>query len=139
MKLISDDLSVWDIGVNIFEPIFNAGKFKNNIKASEYYLEASEIEYIKVAIRAIYEVDKIIRKDTNLKKVYLKIKQSKDDMQKAVNYALNSYELGLVDLVYLLSIQDQLYSISIQENKVLLERYMNGVDLILSLGGSFEY
>ena len=138
-RLISDDLSVWNIGVNIFEPIFNAGKFKNNIKASEYFLEASEIEYMKIAINAIYEVDRIIQKDASLKKVYLKISQSKSDMQRAVDYALNSYELGLVDLIYLLNIQDKLYNISIQENKVLLDRYMNGVDLILSLGGSFEY
>ena len=138
-RLISDDLSVWDIGVNIFEPIFNAGKFKNNIKASEYFLEASEIEYINIAINAIYEVDRIIQKDANLKKVHLKISQSKSDMQRAVDYALNSYELGLVDLIYLLNIQDKLYNISIQENKVLLDRYMNGVDLILSLGGSIEY
>ena len=137
--MISDDLSVWNIGVNIFEPIFNAGKFKNNIKASEYFLEASEIEYINIAINAIYEVDRIIQKDANLKKVHLKISQSKSDMQRAVDYALNSYELGLVDLIYLLNIQDKLYNISIQENKVLLDRYMNGVDLILSLGGSLEY
>ena len=99
----------------------------------------AEIEYMKIAINAIYEVDRIIQKDASLKKVYLKISQSKSDMQRAVDYALNSYELGLVDLIYLLNIQDKLYNISIQENKVLLDRYMNGVDLILSLGGSFEY
>ena len=39
-------------------------------------------------------------------------------------YAINSNELGLIDLVYLLNVQQQIYDISIEESKVHLDRYL---------------
>ena len=42
-------------------------------------------------------------------------------------------------MMYLLNAQQQLHSISIQENKVLADRYRNKIDLILSLGGNLDY
>ena len=65
--------------------------------------------------------------------------QSKTDIEKAVKYAQSSYELGLVDLMYLLNAQQQLHNISLQENKILSDRYKNKIDLILSLGGRLDY
>jgi outer membrane protein TolC len=90
-------------------------------------------------MNSIYEADDFISKDINLEDIYLKINQSKKDIEKAVEYAKSSYELGLVDLMYLLNAQQQLHNISIQENKILSDRYKNKIDLILSIGGSLEY
>ena len=137
--LIKEEFSVWNLGLDILTPIFNGGKIKNNIKISEYKLEASELEYLNTAISAIYEVDNIILEGNILKESYQKLNQSEKDMQKALKYTLNSYDLGLVDLVYVLNIQESLNSTSIQKNRILLSRYLNRIDLILSLGGTFEY
>ena len=64
---------------------------------------------------------------------------SQNEMFKAVDFAIKSYELGLVDLVYLLNYQQQYFEISLEANNILSDRYMNRIDLILALGGKFEY
>ena len=137
--ILREEFSVWSLGLNILTPIFNGGKIRKNIKISEYNLKASELEYLKSAIFAIYEVDEIILKNNSLEKSYLKMSLSQEDIQKALKYTLNSYELGLVDLAHVLNIQENLNSVSIQKNRILLNRYLNRIDLILSLGGTFEY
>ena len=68
-----------------------------------------------------------------------KILISQNEMSKAVNFAIKSYELGLVDLVYLLNYQQQYFEISLEESNILSDRYINRIDLILALGGKFEY
>ena len=138
-NLIKEDFLTWNIGLNILEPIFQGGKIKNNIKISEYELKASELEYIKIAISSIYEADNLLDKDIALRDAHVKILQSKTDIEKAVKYAQSSYNLGLVDLMYLLNTQQQLHNISLQENKILSDRYKNKIDLILSLGGRLDY
>ena len=138
-NLTSEDFLTWNFGLGILEPIFKGGQIKNNIKISEFNLHSSELEYIKIVMNSIYEADDFIGRDANLEDVFLEISQSKKDIEKAVEYAKNSYELGLVDLMYLLNTQQQLYAISIQENRVISDRYRNKIDLILSLGGSLEY
>ena len=138
-NLINEDFLTWSMGLNILEPIFQGGKIKNNIKISEYELKASELEYIKIAINSIYEADNLLTKDITLRDAHIKILQSKTDIEKAVKYAQSSYDLGLVDLMYLLNAQQQLHNISLQENKILSDRYKNKIDLILSLGGRLDY
>ena len=138
-SLIQEEFSVWGLGLDILTPVFNGGKIKNNIKIAEYNLEASELEYIKTAISAIYEVDEIILEGNSLNRSYEKLDKSEKDMQKALKYALNSYDLGLVDLIYVLNIQESLNTTSIKKNRMVLSRYINRIDLILSLGGNFEY
>ena len=138
-RLIEEEFAVWNLGLNVLAPIFNAGSIKRNIKITEHKLEVSELQYIKAVVSAIYQVDGIILHGNSLKDSYQKIIKAEKDAEKALKYALSSYELGLVDLIYVLNIQERLNSISINKNKILLGRYINRVDLILSLGGKFEY
>ena len=138
-KLLEREFSVWNLGFDILTPIFFGGKIKDNIKISEYNLNASELDYIKTVVYAIHEVDDILLYGNSLSESYEKLTKSEQDMSKALKYALNSYDLGLVDMVYVLNIQENLNSTSIQKNKMLLSMYINRVDLILSLGGNFDY
>ena len=138
-KLLEREFSVWSLGFDILTPIFFGGKIKDNIKISEYNLNASELDYIKTVVYAIHEVDDILLYGNSLSESYEKLTKSEQDMSKALKYALNSYDLGLVDMVYVLNIQENLNSTSIQKNKMLLSMYINRVDLILSLGGNFDY
>ena len=88
---------------------------------------------------AFYEAEKYIDLDTHLLNTHNEILISKNEMSQAVDFAIKSYELGLVDLVYLLNYQQQYFEISLEENNILSDRYLNRIDLILALGGKFEY
>ena len=138
-ELIDEQYSVWNVGVNILTPIFNKGKIRNNIIISDLNLQASEIDYIDEVINAIFEVDSNILKSNSLKNSHINIFNAEKNALKAFDYAIESYELGLVDIIYVLSIQERLNNILLEKNKILLERYFNRIDLILSLGGKFEY
>ena len=78
-------------------------------------------------------------KSNSLKNSHINIFNAEKNALKAFDYAIDSYELGLVDIIYVLSIQERLNNILLEKNKILLERYFNRIDLILSLGGKFEY
>ena len=92
-----------------------------------------------IVYNSFYEVEKYIDLDAYLMDIHNKMLISKNEMFKAVDFAIKSYELGLVDLVYLLNYQQQYFEISLRENNFLSDRYMNRIDLILALGGKFEY
>ena len=131
--------SVWNVGVSIFQPVFQSGKLRKNIEISEYEFSYSDIEYLEAVMNAFYETENCLDLDSNLKEIQNKISQSVNNIQKALNYAIRSYELGLVDLVYVLNLQQQLFNTKIQLENIIARRYFNRVDLILALGGNFEY
>ena len=99
----------------------------------------SDIEYFEVVMNAFYETENYLDLDKSLKEVQDKIRQSNQGMEKAVTYAIRSYELGLVDLLYVLNLQQQLFNTKIQLENIIAKRYLNRIDLILALGGKFEY
>ena len=138
-RILDKDFSVWSVGITVFQPIFQGKKLKNIVKLNEYQIESLEKEYVHTVYNAFYEVEKYIDMDTYLIKTYDEIVASKNEISKAVDYAIKSYELGLIDLVYLLNYQQQSFEIALEENRVLSEKYINRINLILALGGKFEY
>ena len=137
--LFDPEASVWNVGLNILQPIFQSGQINKNIDISEQELSMSDIEYFEAVMNAFYETENYLDLDKSLKEVQDKIRQSNQDMEKAVTYAIRSYELGLVDLLYVLNLQQQLFNTKIQLENIIAKRYLNRIDLILALGGKFEY
>ena len=66
-RLIEEEFAVWNLGLNVLAPIFNAGSIKRSIKITEHKLEVSELQYIKAVVSAIYQVDGIILHGNSLK------------------------------------------------------------------------
>ena len=138
-NILEQDYSVWGLGISIVQPAFQGGRLKNIIKLNKHEIEALEKEYTYTIYNAFYEAEKHIDRDAYLLKAHDEILISKDEMSQAVDFAIKSYELGLVDLVYLLNYQQRYFEISLEENNILSDRYLNRVDLVLALGGRFEY
>ena len=138
-SILDKDFSVWSMGINIFQPIFQGGRLRNIIKLNKYEIEALEKEYINVVYNAFYEAEKHISQDTYLTDSFNEISIAKKEMAEAVDFAIKSYELGLVDLVYLLNYQQRYFEVCLEHNNILSSRYLNRIDLILALGGKFEY
>ena len=138
-NLFNPNSSIWNVGLNILQPVFQSGKIKKNIEIAGQELSLSDIEYLKTVMNAFYETENCLDLDKNLKAAQNTIEKSVEDMQKAVNYAIRGYELGLVDLMYLLNLQQQLLNTKIQLENIIAKRYLNRIDLILALGGDFEY
>tara|TARA_A100001011_G_scaffold397890_1_gene500356 strand:+ start:1889 stop:3295 length:1407 start_codon:yes stop_codon:yes gene_type:complete len=138
-KILDEEFMVWGMGISVFQPLFQGKKIRNIIKLNKYQIESLRQEYISVVYNSFYEVEKYIERDRYLEEIYHKITISQNEMLKAVEHAVRSYELGLVDLVYLLNYQQQYFDICLEVSQVLTNKYTNRVDLILSLGGKFEY
>ena len=138
-NLFDPKSSVWNIGLNIVQPIFQSGRLKKNVQIAQHELTYSDIQYIESVMNAFYETESFLDLDKNLKEIQEKITLSVDNIQKAVDFAIRSYELGLVDLVYVLNLQQQLFTTQKQLENIIARRYLNRIDLILALGGNFEY
>ena len=138
-ELFDPDNSIWNIGLNVLQPIFQSGKIKKNIEKSKEELLAADIQYVDIVVKAFYETENYLDLDKNLQLAQEKIEISMQDMQKAVDYAIRGYELGLVDLLYVLNLQQRLFDVKIQLENIIAQRYLNRINLILALGGNFEY
>jgi len=138
-ELFDPDNSIWNIGLNVLQPIFQSGKIKKNIEKSKEELLAADIQYVDIVVKAFYETENYLDLDKNLQLAQEKIEISRQDMQKAVDYAIRGYELGLVDLLYVLNLQQRLFDVKIQLENIIAQRYLNRINLILALGGNFEY
>tara|TARA_Y100001970_G_C14244629_1_gene867234 strand:- start:3642 stop:4604 length:963 start_codon:yes stop_codon:yes gene_type:complete len=138
-ELFDPDNSIWNIGLNVLQPIFQSGKIKKNIERSKEELLAADIQYVDIVVKAFYETENYLDLDKNLQLAQEKIEISMQDMQKAVDYAIRGYELGLVDLLYVLNLQQRLFDVKIQLENIIAQRYLNRINLILALGGNFEY
>ena len=138
-NLFDPKSSIWNVGLNIVQPIFQSGRLKKNIQIAQNEYTYSDIQYIESVMNAFYETENFLDLDKNLKEVEKKISLSVDNIQKAVDFSIQSYELGLVDLVYVLNLQQQLFNTQKQLENIIARRYFNRIDLVLALGGNFEY
>ena len=122
-RILDKDFSVWGVGVSVFQPVLQGGRLKNIIKLNKYEIEALEKEYVYTVYNAFYEAEKHIDLDMHLLNTHNEILISKNEMSQAVDFAIKSYELGLIDLVYLLNYQQKYFEVCLEYNNILSSRY----------------
>ena len=70
-KILNKDFSIWSIGINVFQPIFQGKRLKNAVKLNVHEIEALEKQYIYTVYNSFYEVEKYIDLDTYLMDIHL--------------------------------------------------------------------
>ena len=135
--ILNGDFSVWNLGANITAPIFQSGRLRNNVKLKDSQLSMSEIEAVKIMIRAFSEVEQALYVQNAIKDQLRAITSAEEQSEAAYLLAFDRYQKGLVDLVTVLNSQNQWRNtqsiqISVQNNQI--SSYTN---LLLALGGNF--
>lgn len=136
--LLNQNSNVWNFGFSIFQPIFNRGALKNQLKISQKELEISINNYKKTVINAFSEVDLLLEQYKFLKN-QIKNQQTILENEKVIEKKKfkdylsgnDSYENYLIE-------KEKLINQQIALNKLILAYLTNRVSLYKALGGGVK-
>jgi multidrug efflux system outer membrane protein len=136
--LLDSDFSVWTLGSNLTEPIFQGGRILANIDRAKAIRMQSEAAYRDVALRAFQEVESGLAGESFLQSEYTRLAEAAEEAKAAERLAWDQYRAGTSDFLSALDARrtaDSAESRFINVRNLLLQ---NRTDLYLALGGSFH-
>lgn len=126
--------SAWNLLGSITAPLFNREKIKNNAKISELKAELSFLDYQKVLLNALTEVENALNEEASFK-------QQETHLRKAYEYSYTSmlnyqnlYQDGGSDILSLLVAKQSAFQSKIQLLQTEQARFSNRITLGLALG-----
>ena len=137
--LLNDDFSVWSNGVNLFAPIFNAGKLIANKKIAKTKQEIAMLDFVDNLLTAYKEVESGLEFDQSAQLSINLLKSNVALSEFMYNTTFDEFARGVASIEEVINANNTLF-----ENKNMLAsaeriRIEQRINLILSLGGGFNY
>ena len=130
-------LSVWSLGANLTQPVFQGGRILANIDRSQALREQAAANYRATALQAFLEVESTLAAERYLQQEHTLLKLAADEAKATEALAWSRYREGTADFLSFLSSQrsaNNAQSRLISLRNLLIQ---NRIDLYLALGGSF--
>lgn len=126
-----------NIGIGLFQPLFDAGLLKNQFLQAEAEQMLVVAQYKQTALNAFQEVEDTLNLESSLEEQIRQLEIASESLQKASNIAEIRYREGETDLTSYLVVQRQ--SLNAQSGLISAKGLLltNRVDLYLALGGNF--
>tara|TARA_Y100000748_G_scaffold272112_1_gene245843 strand:- start:1843 stop:3261 length:1419 start_codon:yes stop_codon:yes gene_type:complete len=137
--LNNEDFSVWNKGLGIFFPVFNAGKLIANKKIAKTNKEMVMLDFINTLINAYKEVENGIESDKVSKNALFIANTNVKLADNIYNTTFEKFSEGAASFEEAINANNSLndnLDIQARVEKVRLEQRIN---LILALGGGFKY
>jgi outer membrane protein TolC len=133
-EISNSDFSVWALGANLTQPIFQGGRLWNSFKLSKAQRSQALAEYQSAALSAFAEVETTLASEQYLKDQERFLHQATEEAIRALDLAESQYESGLINFVTTLTtrraaLQNQSRWLSARRARV-----DNRVNLYLALG-----
>jgi len=127
-----------NIGIGLFQPLFDAGLLKNQFLQAEARQMVTVAQYKQTALNAFQEVEDALNLESSLKEQIQQLTIASESLQKAATIAEIRYREGETDLTSYLVVQRQ--SLNAQTGLIAARGTLltNRIDLYLALGGNFE-
>lgn len=127
-----------NIGIGLFQPLFDAGLLKNQFLQAEAEQMVTVAQYKQTALNAFQEVEDALNLESSLKEQIRQLEIASQSLEKASGIAEIRYREGETDLTSYLVVQRQ--SLNAQSGLIAARGTLltNRVDLYLALGGNFE-
>jgi len=135
--LIDPRNMIANLGVNLFRPIFDAGRLQAEFEQAEANQMAAVANYKSVALRAFREVEEALAADQFLFERQALLAESTESYQSAASIAESRYREGETSLTALLDIQRFALQAELELIAVRGQLLTNRIDLHLALGGNF--
>ena len=136
--LTSNKFSVWSIGGNVVQPIFEAGRIVAGIHEAEAFANEAIAVYADTALNAFREVETALSAETTLADRERFLRTNVEQSERAESLALDRYLRGLEDYITVLEAQRRTALARSDLISVRGQRIDNRIDLILALGGGWE-
>ena len=137
-ELFNDDNSIWNIGLNITNPIFYGGRLKNAIKMQKATLEQSKQEFKRGLLISFSEVEQLLNLENSLIVQLKSINEAVQQSEDAYKLSKERYDKGVTTLESVLNSQRQYNDLRSQYLSIKRQRIENRLSLLLALGGEYE-
>ncbi len=124
----------WSLLAQLTAPLYQGGKLKAAAEIAELESAQSYWRYRETLLAAILEVDAGIDNERLLSQQLHHLNDAVNSAQRSSDNYLKKYRQGLVDIVDLLSVQQQLFDIQSQQLQANYSHLSNRIDLGLALG-----
>lgn len=125
-------------GVNVLGPIFNGGALNAVINEATAIQKQTAITYSLSLMTAFNEVETSLAAETVLNEDLKYNIKSAQEIQTAYEIATKQYEIGQVDLYYVILLQNQYLLAKIEVINKKLQLHLQRIQLFLALGGDIS-
>jgi multidrug efflux system outer membrane protein len=137
-NLLNSDFSVWSLGANLTQPIFQGGRIRASIDRSASLREQAAAQYHNTALQAFLEVESTLAAETHLLREYQLLSLAAEQASAAETLAAKRYRDGTSDFLNTLDAQRSAAQARSKRLALRNRLLQNRIDLYLALGGAFE-
>lgn len=137
-NLLDNDFSVWSLGSNLAQPIFQGGRILANIDRSEAIRAQAVANYRSTALQAFLEVESTLAAERFLQLEQTQLALAAEEADATEDLAWQRYRDGTTDFINVLNSQRS--SAAARSRLIALRNLLlqNRIDLYLALGGPFQ-
>ena len=135
--LLSGEGSYWELVGGITQPLFNAGKLKNDLTAAQERAYQATLEYKKVVMNAFLEVSNQLMAFKSSQTIYLAQKKLLVASNEYERLARIRYRNGVASALDFMDAQRKLFDAQLSFSSAKKERLHAFVNLFRALGGGW--
>ncbi len=125
---------LWSLLAQLTAPIYRGGELRAAAKEAELNEAYSYQSYRETLLTAINEVEQYLSLEQNLLTRQQHISDALKSAQNSLKQYQTSYRTGLVDILDLLTVQQQTYNLEATLDNLIYQRLINRINLGLALG-----
>ena len=137
-RIFMGSASVWSLGANLTQKIFDYGRTKNNVRVAETNEQIAAITYEATVRSALGEVRDALISRQNAKLSLDQVKNLLQSQQKIYSLAKDQYNAGYIGHLELLDAQRNLLQAKLQDISAKLDEVDSAVEVYRALGGGFK-
>jgi NodT family efflux transporter outer membrane factor (OMF) lipoprotein len=137
-ELLSGDSSYWELVGGITQPLFNAGKLKNDLTAAQERAYQASLEYKKIVLNAFLEVSNQLMAFKSSQTIYFAQKKLLNASSEYERLARIRYRNGVASALDFMDAQRKLFEAQLSFSSAKKDRLHAFVDLYRALGGGWQ-
>ena len=138
LDLVNPNLQAWSYALGFAQPLFNRGRLKANVRATEARAQEAAASYESLIWTAYLEVESALASEETLRNQQRTLRDSQRTTRRAIELAEQRYAAGMADIFPILALQRSVLETESAVLALQRARIENRIDLHLALGGSFD-
>lgn len=138
LDLVNPNLQAWSYAFGFVQPLFNRGRLKANVRATEARSVEAAANYESLIWTAYLEVESALASEETLRSQQSSLRDSQGTTRHAIELAEQRYAAGMGDIFHILALQRSVLETESALLSLQRARIANRVDLHLALGGGFD-
>jgi outer membrane protein, multidrug efflux system len=137
-SLVTAPSAFWSLGGDLVEPIFNGGRNRANLAASQSAYDESVANYRQSVLLAFQQVEDSLSDLNSLSQASQSQTEAVSDSRRALDIANNRYVGGLTNFLDVITAQSVLLSNERLATQLLGQQMVASVYLVKALGGGWD-